>query len=55
MTDEIKIKMKDYGINAVPTTIIEGKIKVVGIPDFPWLCSDDLYKKLEKEYPLKGN
>jgi predicted DsbA family dithiol-disulfide isomerase len=34
MTDEIKAKMKEYGINAVPTTIIDGKIKAVGIPDF---------------------
>ena len=53
MTEEIKIKMRDYGINAVPTTIIDGKIKVVGIPDFPWICGEDLYKKLEKEYALK--
>ena len=53
MTEEIKVKMKDYGIKSVPTTIIDGKIKVVGIPDFPWICGEDLYKKLEKEYPLK--
>jgi predicted DsbA family dithiol-disulfide isomerase len=30
--------MRDYGVKAVPTTIIDGKIKVVGIPDFPWIC-----------------
>lgn len=53
MTEEIKVKMKDYGVKAVPTTIIDGKIKVVGIPDFPWICGEDLYKKLRKEYPLK--
>lgn len=53
MTDNIKTKMKDYKINAVPTTIIDGNIKVVGIPDFPWICGDDLYKKLRKGYPLK--
>jgi protein-disulfide isomerase len=52
MTDEIKVKMKEYGVNAMPTTIIDGKIKVVGIPDFPWICGDDLYKKLKQEYPL---
>jgi hypothetical protein len=23
------------------------EIKVVGIPDFPWICCDDLYKKLK--------
>jgi hypothetical protein len=50
MTDDVKKKMKDYGITLVPTTtIIEGSIKVVGIPDFPWICGDDLYKKLRRE------
>jgi hypothetical protein len=53
MTDEIKRKMKVYSITSVPTTIIDGSIKVVGIPDFPWICSEDLYLKLKKEYPLK--
>lgn len=53
MTEEIKVKMKDYGVKAVPTVIIDGKIKVLGIPDFPWICGEDLYKKLRKEYPLK--
>lgn len=53
MTEKIKSKMNDYGIKSVPTTIIDGRIKVVGIPDFPWICDDDLYKKLEKKYPLR--
>jgi protein-disulfide isomerase len=38
MTDEVKRKMKDYGVTSVPTVIIDGDIKVVGIPDFPWIC-----------------
>ncbi|MGH9922272.1 MAG: thioredoxin family protein [Nitrososphaerales archaeon] len=53
MTKEIKVKMKEYDLKAVPTTIIDGQIKVVGIPDFPWICGKDLYKKLRSEYPLK--
>jgi hypothetical protein len=53
ITDDIKIKVRDYGVKSVPTTIIDGKIKIVGIPDFPWICSEDLYKRLEKDYPLK--
>ena len=53
ITDEIKSKMRDYGIKSVPTTIIDSKIKIVGIPDFPWICSEDLYKRLEKDYLLK--
>ena len=48
--ETIKLKMKEYGVKAVPTTVIDGgEIKVVGIPDFPWICGDDLLKKLRKE------
>jgi glutaredoxin 3 len=54
MTEDIKRKMKEYGITSVPTTIIDGSIKVIGVPDFPWICGDELYQKLKREYPL-GN
>ncbi len=53
MTEEIKVKMRDYGVKAVPTTVIDGNIKVVGVPDFPWICGNYLYKKLKSEYLLK--
>jgi hypothetical protein len=53
MTGEIKQKMKTYGVRLVPTTVIDGEIKVVGIPDFPWICSEDTYTKLKKDYPLR--
>lgn len=53
VTDKIKSKMRDYGVKAVPTIIIDGKIKVVSIPDFPWICNEELYKKLKSEYPLE--
>jgi protein-disulfide isomerase len=53
ISEGIKSKMRGYGVKAVPTIIIDGNIKVVGIPDFPWICGDDLYKKLKNEYPLK--
>ncbi len=53
MTEEIKGKMKEYGVNAVPITIIDGNIKVVGIPDFPWICGEDFYKKLKSNYPFQ--
>jgi glutaredoxin 3 len=52
MRDDIKRKMREYGITSVPTTIIDGSIKVVGIPDFPWICGDDLFLKLKRKYPL---
>jgi Thioredoxin domain len=45
--------MKIYGVNSVPTTVIDGEVKVVGIPDFPWICSEDMYSKLKKDYLLK--
>ncbi len=50
---EANIKMKNYEIKSVLTVVIDGKIKMVGIPDFPWICSDDLYRRLEKKYPLE--
>jgi hypothetical protein len=53
MTEEIEQKMKTYGIKSVPTTVIDGEVKVVGIPDFPWICSEEMYTKLKKDYPLK--
>jgi tRNA U54 and U55 pseudouridine synthase Pus10 len=53
MTEELKIKMKDYGIKSVPTTVIDGSIKVVGIPDFPWVCGDDLYSRLKDQYSFR--
>jgi glutaredoxin 3 len=31
MTEYIKTKMKNYGVKAVPTTIIDGNIKIEGI------------------------
>jgi hypothetical protein len=52
ITPEIREKMEKYGIKAVPTTVIDGKYKVVGIPDFPLVCGEDLFKKLQKEYSL---
>lgn len=53
MSNEIKTKMKQYDVRAVPTTIIDGEIKVVGIPDFPWICGDDLYTMLRDRYDMR--
>jgi hypothetical protein len=47
MSNELKLKMRDYDVKAVPTSIIDGNIKVVGIPDFPWVCGDDPIQKVE--------
>ncbi len=55
MTEDVKRKIREYGITSVPTSVIDGSIKVVGIPDFPWICSDDLYKKLKDNTSSKIN
>lgn len=47
-----KKKMQLYAITAVPSIVIDGRIKVVGIPQFPWFCGDDFYSFLEERYPL---
>ncbi len=51
----LKVKMKDYGVKAMPTTIIDGKINVTGISDFPWICGEDLYKILKRDIHQKDN
>ncbi len=53
MTEDIKARMKEYGIDAVPTIVIDGQIRVVGVPDFPWVCDDQFYEKLKRKYPLR--
>ena len=50
MTEYVKTKMKNYGVKAVPTIIIDGNIKIEGIPDFPWICGEDLFQKLKHDY-----
>jgi glutaredoxin 3 len=54
MTEHVKMKMKKYGVKAVPPTIIDGNIRIVGIPDFPWICREDLFQKLERDYRFRG-
>jgi hypothetical protein len=50
MTEDLRIKMKKYGVKAIPTTIIDGNIRIVGVPDFPWICGEDLFQKLKHDY-----
>jgi hypothetical protein len=49
----IRRKLKRYDIRAVPTLVIDGRIKVVGVPDFPWFCGEDFYRMLLERYPLR--
>jgi len=41
-----------YGIRILPTIVVDGRFKVEGKPDFPWVCSDELLRLLEERYPL---
>jgi hypothetical protein len=45
--------MKKYDVKAVPTSIIDGEIKVVDIPDLLWICGEDFYTKLKTNHPIK--
>lgn len=45
--------VKKFGITAVPSMVIDERIKVIGLPTFPWFCGDEFYKMLEKNYPLR--
>lgn len=42
-----------YGVRAVPTIVVDGRIKVEGVPDFPWFCGDEFFAWLERNYPLR--
>ena len=53
MDERLKQIMKQYGVTSVPTVVIDGSIKVVGIPDFPWICGDELYRFLKDKYTLE--
>ena len=43
-----------YDITVVPSIVIDEKIKVVGVPTFPWFCGDRFYAMLESMYPMKS-
>ena len=46
-------RVRRYDIRAVPTIVVDGRIKVEGMPDFPWICGDAFYAWLERRYPLR--
>ncbi len=43
-------KAEAYGVRMVPTIIVDGRIKVEGVPDFDWMCGDEFYAFLEARY-----
>ncbi len=51
--DSIRAKIREYGIRCVPTIVIDGKIKVEGLPQFTFICSEELYRQLEANYRFR--
>lgn len=45
-------RIRAYDVRVVPTIVIDGRVKVEGRPDFPWMCGDEFYARLEKDFPL---
>lgn len=46
-------KLRRYGVQAVPTIVIDDVIKIVGKPAFPFFCSEAFYAFLHERYPLQ--
>ncbi len=44
--------VKKYKIKAVPTLIIDDRIKVEGVPTFRLICDDSTYKFLEENFRM---
>jgi hypothetical protein len=44
--------MQEYQIRVVPTLVVDGRIKVEGSLDVPWVCDDDFYTKLEARFGM---
>lgn len=51
--EKAKKELARYDIRAVPTIIIDDKIKIVGLPDFPWFCGEEFYSMLLSKYSIK--
>ena len=45
--------LRKYRIQAVPTIVVDGRIKVEGKPDFAWICGDKFFAWLERHYPMQ--
>ncbi len=50
--ERVREKAREYRIRCVPTIVIDGRIKVEGLPEFSFVCSDEFYRWLESEYKM---
>lgn len=44
--------MEEYGVRVVPTLVVDGRIRVEGALDVPWVCDDDFYAMLAREHSI---
>jgi hypothetical protein len=54
MTEDIKTKMKHYSVKAVPTTVIDGNIKVEGYLTFIGYAEEIYFKSTNEIIHLTG-
>jgi hypothetical protein len=47
------VKDEKVCVKAVLTSIIDGEIKAVDIPDLLRICGEDFYMKLKTNHPIK--
>ena len=43
---------REYGVRVVPTVIIDGRVKIEGRADLPFVCSDETYAHFKEKYPF---
>ncbi len=44
---------REYGVQVVPTIIIDGVIRIEGRPDIPLVCSTETYEYLNSKYRFR--
>lgn len=45
-------RARRYDVRVAPTLVIDGRVKVEGRLEEPWVCGDEFYAMLEEKYPL---
>lgn len=52
-SQSVRESIERYGIRVAPTIVIDGKIKVEGVPNFGFMCSEEFYSWLEQNFSMK--
>lgn len=54
ISEDMELARK-FDVRVVPTTIIDGEIRIEGKPDIPFICSDETYRHFREHYPLRDD